>query len=723
NAHFTVAPAVANPPRPLCVPPRGSGTILCSHAALHRTRVMTYLLTDLCEFSQERTSSSVMHFSFSRNIPRSLRMGRVRYREFQLVVFLLCVTRAHVSPLGRVFLLDLENYSKAGPKDGFEAAEQACLDQGARVASGADLHHAVLECAFSSCSRGWLSGPSIGTTVCSGVPGSLRPFDVQLENSTANGERLGVFCVKDSDAPCGQPPSFLNSHLQGKTGLDLGDEVLYACDAGHKLPNGETAFSLLCDSCGEWYGHVQHCIKDDPEGHVDYEDTFTDGHLLQNSKEEHHTSLTTRGTQSTHSIEEEFTPEPVHEQAVISGEENEKESLVPATVPPVSQLSQKHMFWFPSEAFQEEKGHLGVPEDSVKHPSEEESQITAKTDENLSNSDQTTEEHDHPTDPPIDEPPSHSTGGTDDSWLDGYPVTQEEDKTGGESTGEVEAEQEEERESVTGLSEMEGFENASEIPVEEETGVLIDRSNNEEPKDTDHPKGKEEEFGKDSTKNEKELSVVKQMETTEDEIEDERPEQTDHDGSETLVADGVTDAPNGLGGKPTSIITTPNTAKPDDSSQNKRPMIYTPASAPENVSTSQGGLGLENTSTPSGLAHLEDASEEITTITTPFIKDPWETIDHHLLEHIPNHVPTKIPENQSKMEHQEKESGEICLKDPCNGSGHGPMIAAIIIGLVAAVVGAVLGVWCYKRRQQKSSQYQLNGTNTQTQCIELQQTV
>lgn len=67
-----------------------------------------------------------------------------------------------VSSLGRVFLLDLENGSKGGHEVGFEAATNACMAQGAQVASKVDLHHAVLECAFSACSRGWLSGPSIG---------------------------------------------------------------------------------------------------------------------------------------------------------------------------------------------------------------------------------------------------------------------------------------------------------------------------------------------------------------------------------------------------------------------------------------------------------------------------------------------------------------------------------------------------------------------------------
>lgn len=38
---------------------------------------------------------------------------------------------------------------------------------------------------------------------------------------------------------------------------------MYVCNPGYILPNGETTFSLLCDSCGEWYGLVQLCVKGD----------------------------------------------------------------------------------------------------------------------------------------------------------------------------------------------------------------------------------------------------------------------------------------------------------------------------------------------------------------------------------------------------------------------------------------------------------------------------
>lgn len=41
----------------------------------------------------------------------------------------------------------------------------------------------------------------------------------------------------------------------------MGDELLYVCAPGHVMGHRETAFTLLCNSCGEWYGLVQACGK------------------------------------------------------------------------------------------------------------------------------------------------------------------------------------------------------------------------------------------------------------------------------------------------------------------------------------------------------------------------------------------------------------------------------------------------------------------------------
>ena len=69
-----------------------------------------------------------------------------------------------------------------------------------------------------------------------------------------------------AEKPCGDPPSVPHTILQGRTGLEMGDELLYVCAPGHVTGQRETAFTLLCDSCGEWYGLVQACGKGKQEG-------------------------------------------------------------------------------------------------------------------------------------------------------------------------------------------------------------------------------------------------------------------------------------------------------------------------------------------------------------------------------------------------------------------------------------------------------------------------
>lgn len=73
-----------------------------------------------------------------------------------------------------------------------------------------------------------------------------------------------------SDKPCGDPPSFPHTILHGHTGFEMGDELLYVCAPGYVMGNKETAFTLLCDSCGEWYGQVQACVKGELTQHMEH---------------------------------------------------------------------------------------------------------------------------------------------------------------------------------------------------------------------------------------------------------------------------------------------------------------------------------------------------------------------------------------------------------------------------------------------------------------------
>ncbi|XP_041665699.1 sushi domain-containing protein 5 [Cheilinus undulatus] len=315
----------------------------------------------------------------------------------RLFGFLACLL---VTPVvnadGRVFVVNLRNSSGL---QGFRDAERACASQHARLALAQELHHAVVDCFFSPCTRGWLYGGLVGTTVCNFVGSALKPVDVRTENATEETSHLNAFCIKDRGTPCGDPPSFPNAHLQGHSGYEMGDELLYTCVPGYLMPSGHRAFSLLCDSCGEWYGLVEICVKDETEGHVDYEDKFTDSY----GEAEHHNvpeeahgevyeevhgafpSQEPLETSLSDKVEDELQDQ--HEHHDVDGElidikfetggkdeerpiedfvghpnweqgsrEVATTDVAPATQAPVSILSQKHLFWFPSEAFQEE-GH------------------------------------------------------------------------------------------------------------------------------------------------------------------------------------------------------------------------------------------------------------------------------------------------------------------------------------------------------------------------------
>ncbi|XP_063042210.1 sushi domain-containing protein 5 [Engraulis encrasicolus] len=374
---------------------------------------------------------------------------------------------------GRVFLLEMQNVSKSG----YEGARQACVAHNARLASTADLWHAILECSFSACTRGWMDGATVGTTICKGEGGSgLRTVDVKTEENVAEEEttRLDAFCIKDKDSPCGSPPTFPHTHMQSQTGLELGDELVFVCEPGYSLASGDTAFSLLCDSCGEWYGLVQLCVEDDAEAaHQDYEDKFPneehayggeEEEVVENEEthsEEGEAEGVTDGQTETeeHDAAQETTVEEEEEGGETVVEEKEEKDAGSVTVPPVSQLSQKHLFWFPSEAFHDDDHHHddeeGDEETHLEEPDtpDQSSSSSAKDTDNTDNSDNVAgatgmehEEKHHHGDHREDEGGDGDAGAdagadadhieempttdealrhTEKTWLDGYPVSEE----------------------------------------------------------------------------------------------------------------------------------------------------------------------------------------------------------------------------------------------------------------------------------------------------------
>lgn len=488
-----------------------------------------------------------------------------------------------------------------------------------------------------------------------------------------------------------------------------------------------------------------------------------------------------------HGEEEESTPEPDHLEPVVVVEamdKIEKNSAVSVTEPPVSQLSQKHMFWFPSEAFQKEEHPFITAGTPIKDPTEDKHYISVKAGDDQSEPEITTEAHDggYMTQTPTDKPASHSVDSTVESWLDGYPVPQEEERAGGESTVETVPGQGVDMESAT--DSLKDSKSVTDIPKETGLGGVV-HSHQEEPIEGVSEIPKEQEFSK--VMNHQDVGVknvteslgeksyrevfynqeedfhsvtdMPQAEVSEvvpilsegrylitgaptvKEVEGEvkTPVEVEHkkvdDGSKDVQFHGipVIEGANDVGLSPTPLIShTQITVGLDETT-----LKNTPSTAPENVSTSQEGIGFEQTTTRSSMAPTDTTTASpvhaISNVATATVSVSWETKDlGDFVDQTPtvdHDVLVETHENQSVMEGDmdrtldQPEDDGSCSIHPCHLAGHGPTIAAIIVGIVAAIVGVALGVWCYKRRQQKTSHYQLNGTNRQTQCIELQQTV
>uniref|UniRef100_A0A8C2VP50 Sushi domain containing 5 n=2 Tax=Chinchilla lanigera TaxID=34839 RepID=A0A8C2VP50_CHILA len=267
----------------------------------------------------------------------------------------------------------------------------------------------------------------------------MRAIDVRIENSPVPGGVYSALCIKDEEKPCGDPPAFPHTILQGRTGLDMGDELLYVCALGSVAGRRETAFTLLCNSCGEWYGLVQACGKDEAEAHIDYEDNFPDDRSVsfRELMEDSHSEA--EGDKGRREASEEV-PKQDRLVSISVRKENiaRQKTFVPNTglpgtgssVPtdlPKSQLNQKYSFWFPAETFHKPDLERDIDDDTKKRfpagdnhsavklvPSEPDTRVTyGSTDGPLGSS--------------VDRNDSKAgdlvVSSSEESWLDGYPVT------------------------------------------------------------------------------------------------------------------------------------------------------------------------------------------------------------------------------------------------------------------------------------------------------------
>nr|XP_054339762.1 sushi domain-containing protein 5 isoform X3 [Pongo pygmaeus] len=267
----------------------------------------------------------------------------------------------------------------------------------------------------------------------------MRAVDVRIESNPVPGGTYSALCIKDEEKPCGDPPSFPNTILQGRTGLEMGDELLYVCAPGHIMGHRETAFTLLCNSCGEWYGLVQACGKDEAEAHIDYEDNFPDDRSVS-FRELMEDSRTEANEDRGQGDSSEEAPKQDRLVSISVGRENIAwdKAFVPTTglpgagssVPadsPGSQLLQKHLFWFPAEAFHKPRLEKEVDDDTKKQFSAGDNHSGVKLVPGEPETKVIYGNTDGPSGPSVGKNDSKAgdpvVSSSDESWLDGYPVT------------------------------------------------------------------------------------------------------------------------------------------------------------------------------------------------------------------------------------------------------------------------------------------------------------
>ncbi|KAM9647585.1 sushi domain-containing protein 5 [Morphnus guianensis] len=567
---------------------------------------------------------------------------------------------------GKVFAFESKNKSQGLD---LAEAEKACVDLSAHLATAEELKRAVLDCSFAGCTTGWLASGSTGTIICRKTGSkqqSVKAIDVKIETEPFVNDQYDAFCVKDEDKPCGDPPSFPHTILHGHTGFEMGDELLYVCAQGYVMGNKETAFTLLCDSCGEWYGQVQACVKDETEAHIDYEDNFPDDRSIPIVENEH-----VNGKEEIKQEKEQLSFSKSSEEGRTGSTKgvtqdtdiSEKGSRAP-TESPVSLLSQKNLFWFPSEAFSEPESEKETDDSTKAQFSEGDNHIGVKTAYDEPGTKMFYDSEDFPIGPILTTNDTKAeidaVAITDESWLDGYPVTQE-----------VVEDDEEEGDKVDGSM---GTEDDIVLTTDQLNHVEVRKSGNGSPAP--------------------EEGVTQIMAATtriDDEVAKETPVPlTSVSGLEHLsVSRGYDDA---AWDHPTTSLETvtqePGTTTLFDITSLKTSMSETSVI----VSPSDHTLYAEpkeTTTYPAQVATTALAPDIITDTSSQELAEQ-ENLTQSLGE---KPVPTSEP----------------CEGEDCPKSSKGAIIAVIVILLCLLLAAAVLALWFFKKRQQKNSVYKLNG--------------
>ncbi|XP_006121814.2 sushi domain-containing protein 5 [Pelodiscus sinensis] len=581
------------------------------------------------------------------------------------VCFLLQIVSVEAD--GKLFTVESRNNSQGLD---LTAAQKLCAGLGARLATAEELRRAVVDCSFAACTRGWLADGTIGTMVCSKTGSnqqSVKAIDVNIENDPSPSGRYNALCVKDEDKPCGDPPSFPHTILHGHTGFEMGDELLYVCAQGYIMGNKETAFTLLCDSCGEWYGQVQACVKDETEAHIDYEDNFPDDrsmpvteHEEEQDKEEGEEE---QEQEYSRSIGTEAKRIESSKEVTQDIDSTEKGSKAP-TESPVSLLSQKHLFWFPSESFNEPESDRETNDATKPRFSDGNNHIGMKTMYNEPGTKMIYDSQDFPIGPVLVNNDTRAMKDTvtnsDESWLDGYPVTQE----------------------AVENDEEEGDKADGSMGTDDDIILTTDQTNHVEVKKS----------GNIDPAPDKDLIQIVAVPTRM------------HDY-------GIKEIPLVL--TPTSAPDNMSASKGSDDVIRYRPTTSLVFVTQESATTPQHDITILNTAmlktsiTVSPIDHIphpeaEDTTtyEAQTTTTIPTLGVLTDSLSNELIE-------------QENLTYSTGEkllpTPEPCIGEGCPSPSKGPMIAITVIILCLLLFISILVVWYFKKRQQKSSVYKLNG--------------
>ncbi|NXN14677.1 SUSD5 protein, partial [Indicator maculatus] len=567
---------------------------------------------------------------------------------------------------GKVFALEPKNNSQSLD---LAEAEKACVDLSAHLATAEELKRAVLDCSFSGCTTGWLAGGSTGTIICRKTGSkqqSVKAIDVKIETHRFVNDQYDAFCVKDEDKPCGDPPSFPHTILHDHTGFEMGDELLYVCAQGYIMGNKETAFTLLCDSCGEWYGQVQACVKDETEAHIDYEDNFPDDRSMPIVENEHN-----KGKEENEQEQEQFSFSKSSEErrpgiargVTLNTDTSQKGSRVP-TESSMSLLSQKNLFWFPSEAFSAPESAKETDDSTEAQFAEGDNHIGGKTAYDEPGAKTFYDSEYFPIGPILTSNNSKAevdAGAiTDESWLDGYPVTQE-----------MVEDDEEEGDKVDGS-----------MGVEDDIILTTDQPNNVEVRKS----------GNGSPAPEEGLTQIVAATTGSD----------DEGDKETLVS-----LMSASGLENLSVSRSYDDAVWDHSTTSLETVTQEPS-----------------TTMLFEIASLQTSVSETSVMVSPFdhapFAEPKETTAYPAQAATTAPAPAVLTDT-SAQELDERENltqgpgeepvptSEPCEGEDCSKSSKGAIIAVVVLFLCLLLVSAVLAVWFFKKRQQKNSVYKLNG--------------